>query len=118
MTSHQHVTQQMRDCARECSDCHDVCLETVSHCLHQGGKHAGPHHIRLLMDCVQICETSKDFMLRGSDLHGYTCGACAAACVRCAEDCDRLGGSDPQMKRCADSCRRCAESCRAMAAAA
>lgn len=115
--SHQHVTQEMRQCAQECSACHDVCLETVQHCLHMGGRHADPHHVRLLLDCVQICETSKDFMLRGSELHGHTCAACAAVCERCADGCEKMGGGDQQMKLCADTCRRCAASCRRMAGA-
>jgi hypothetical protein len=116
MMPHQHVTPEMRQCAGECSSCHDVCLETISYCLHQGGKHADPHHIRLLMDCVQICHTSEDFMLRGSNLHGHTCRACAEVCRRCADGCEKMG-DDAQMKTCAQSCRRCAESCGKMAAA-
>ena len=115
---HEHVSKGMRQCAEECSGCHDICLETISHCLHMGGKHADPHHIGVLMDCVQICETSKDFMLRGSELHAHTCAACAHICERCSEDCERIGGSDALMKKCAQTCRRCAKSCRKMAGAA
>ena len=115
MQMHQHVTDEMRRCAEECRRCHDVCLETISHCLHMGGKHADPHHIRVMMDCVQICHTSADFMLRGSDLHAHICRACAAVCQRCAEDCERVDGQDEQMRACIDACRRCAESCRHMA---
>lgn len=117
MPTHQHVTDEMRRCAEECHRCHDVCLETLQHCLHMGGKHAEPHHVRLMMDCVQICHTSGDFMLRGSDLHGETCRACSVVCARCAEDCAKMG-EDQRMKACAEQCRRCAESCRKMAAGA
>ena len=115
MQNHQHLSEEMRRGAQECHRCHDVCLETISYCLHMGGKQADPHHIRLMMDCVQICHTSGDFMLRGSDLHGHVCRACAVVCDRCAQDCDAFG-DDRQMKACADQCRRCAESCRKMAA--
>ena len=108
MATHQHVSQEMRQCAQLCANCHQVCLETIQHCLHMDGKHAEPHHIRLLADCTQICQTSADFMLRGSDLHKLTCGVCAEVCQRCAEDCDRIGGGDQQMKTCADSCRHLA----------
>jgi hypothetical protein len=80
-----------------------------------GGKHAAADHIRTLMDCAQICETSADFMVRGSDLHAHTCAACAAVCEACAVSCERLGGAE--MKRCAEECRRCADSCRAMSQA-
>jgi hypothetical protein len=119
---HQHVTGEMRHCAEVCHRCHTVCLETISHCLHLGGDHADPHHIRLMMDCVQICRTSEDFLLRGSDLHAHTCRACAVICDRCAQDCDRLaraGGDGADMMRsCAEECRRCAQSCQRMSAAA
>lgn len=113
---HESHGTEMRQCIEHCLDCHAICLETISHCLEMGGKHAEASHIRLLMDCVQICQTSADFMLRGSDLHGRICGVCAEVCARCAEDCERLAGDDELMRRCAESCRRCAESCRKMAA--
>jgi hypothetical protein len=106
----------MRRCIQECQSCHSICLETVTHCLQQGGAHAEPEHIRLMLDCVEICQTSANFMLRGSDLHPLTCGTCAEVCERCAADCERLG-EDELMRRCAEACRRCADSCRRMAGA-
>ena len=112
--THAH-TGQMQECIDNCTSCHATCMETLSHCLEKGGKHAEPSHIRLLADCAQICATSADFMLRGSDLHRLTCGVCAEVCRRCAEACDRLA-DDEIMRRCAEECRRCAESCRKMAA--
>jgi hypothetical protein len=112
---HQHITEEMRACIEECSTCHDICLETMQHCLHMGGKHAEPHHIRLMQDCVEICQTSANFMLRGSDLHKHTCRACAEVCARCAADCAKMA-DDERMKTCADTCRSCAESCRRMSA--
>jgi hypothetical protein len=108
--------RSMQECIQNCLDCHRVCLELVSHCLKMGGKHAEPDHIRLLLDCAQICATSADFMIRGSDLHALTCGACAEVCARCADDCERMAEGDEPMTRCAEVCRRCAESCRRMAA--
>jgi hypothetical protein len=109
-----HISDEMRRCSEQCRECHAVCVETVHHCLEQGGRHAEAAHVRLLLDCAQICDTSGDFLLRGSDLHRETCRACAEVCARCAESCERVGGDDV-MKRCAEVCRRCAESCRRMA---
>jgi len=80
-----------------------------------GGMHAEEAHIKLLLDCAEICQTSANFMLRSSDLHAEICRACAVVCERCAEDCERMG-DDVEMQRCAQTCRRCAESCRQMAA--
>ena len=116
-TTHQ-MGPEMQQCIQNCMECHRICLETVAHCLQMGGKHAEATHIRLLLDCVEICQTSANFMIRGSDLHARTCAVCAEVCERCAEDCERIGSDDEQMRRCAEMCRRCAESCRRMASAA
>jgi hypothetical protein len=111
----EHLSSEMRDCIENCSDCHDVCTETLVHCLSRGGEHAAPEHIRRLLDCAQACDAARDFMLRGSELHPATCGVCAEACERCAESCEAIGAGDEVMQNCAEICRRCAESCRAMA---
>lgn len=110
-----HISEEMKNCINECLTCHSVCLETISHCLEMGGEHASPAHIALLQDCAQICITSADFMLRGSELHGQTCGVCAATCDACADSCESLAEGNDFMQRCAEVCRRCAESCRQMA---
>lgn len=115
LSSIENVDQAMHDCIASCSDCHDICVAVVQHCLGMGGEHASQEHIRTLLDCAQACDASRDFMLRGSALHHVYCGACAEACERCADSCERLGDDDA-MRECADTCRRCAESCRAMAA--
>jgi hypothetical protein len=94
-----------------------VCLETVVHCLGLGDAHAATEHVRTLLDCAQACDTSRDFMLRGSELHHAYCGMCAQACERCAASCEALAGDDEVMRNCVEACRRCAESCRRMAAA-
>ena len=109
------ISAEMRRCIENCSDCHNVCVEASAHCLEVGGKHAEAMHVRLLLDCAEICMTSANFMLRGSDLHVKTCAVCAEVCERCADSCDAFG-DDHLMKQCAEICRRCAESCRKMAA--
>jgi len=101
-------------CIQNCMDCHRACVQTLVYCTRQGGHHADPDHLRLMMDCAEICQTSANFMLRGSPLHAHTCAACAAVCEACADDCERMA-SDLRMKACADTCRHCAASCRQMA---
>jgi hypothetical protein len=96
---------------RNCQECHTICIETIQYCLKQGGKHVDASHIRLLTDCAQICQTSADFMIRGSDLQGETCEACGNICGQCADECERFA-KDVQMRRCSEACRRCAEACR------
>jgi hypothetical protein len=108
------MSAEMRQCIENCTNCHAICVETAQHCLGMGGKHADPNHIRTLLDCAQICATSADFMLRGSEFHARTCGVCAEVCERCADDCERIADGDEMMLRCAQMCRQCAESCRKM----
>ena len=110
---HVESNAAMRSCIDACQSCHEVCVETITHCLSMGGEHVEAEHMRTLADCAQICATSADFMLRGSSSHPDVCDVCADICDECAESCEALKGAE--MKRCADQCRRCAESCREMA---
>jgi hypothetical protein len=110
------MAASMDECIRNCTECHTICMKTVIHCLGVGGKHADQAHIRMLLDCAQICATSADFMTRGSPLHRLTCGACAEICQQCADDCERMAEGDQRMIECVEMCRRCAASCRDMAA--
>ena len=107
-------TMTMEECLAACTRCYEVCLQTINHCVTQGGDHATPHHIRMLMDCAEICRTSMNFLIRGSQYHGFTCFVCAEICRACAEDCERFKG-DRAMQECAEACRRCEESCKMMA---
>ena len=111
--NHANVSPIIRDCISACTACHEVCVETVDHCLRKGGTHAEPHHIRLLLDCAEICQACANFMLRGSDLHTGVCAVCAEVCQRCAEDCGRMS-DDEEMRSCAEKCRECAQSCMSM----
>lgn len=104
----------MSDCVADCEKANRACLETLRYCLEKGGPHAAPAHVRLLMDCAEICQMTANFMLRGSAVHGVACGACAEVCERCVESCETFSG-DSKMAACAETCRSCAKSCREMA---
>ncbi len=104
----------MSDCVAECEKANRACLETLRDCLERGGAHVAPAHVRLLLDCAEICQMTANFMLRGSAVHGIACGACAEVCERCAESCETFSG-DSKMAACAETCRTCAKSCREMA---
>ena len=121
MTLATQATEQadrpMAQCIQNCLDCHRICLETVTYCLELGGAHAEVKHIRLLLDCADICQTSATFRIRNSEMHRRICGVCSDICDRCGADCERMGVDDTQLNACAEVCRRCAESCRQMAKA-
>lgn len=108
------LTDEMQMCIQNCTVCHQICLQTITHCLTKGGVHSAPEHIKTMMDCAEICETSANFMVRNSSLHTSTCRSCAEVCLECAESCEQMVDQDEVMKTCADICRRCADSCEKM----
>ncbi|KUG19759.1 ferredoxin [hydrocarbon metagenome] len=107
-------TEEIERCIADCVDCAGVCTETVDYCLETGGRHVRPEHVRLMLDCGEICQISASYMLRESTFSTDLCGLCAEVCDRCAKSCAGFT-DDPKMKTCADVCRRCAVSCRHMA---
>jgi hypothetical protein len=113
LTSAEHIDSAMDECITNCSDCHDLCMATVEHCLSRGGEYASAQLIGVLLDCAQACDISRDFMLRNSPLHPGYCRGCAHACGSCASVCEKFP-DDEVMRACAALCRGCMESCRNM----
>jgi hypothetical protein len=109
------MLEHFSECLENCLACYRVCTETMSHGWQLGGHYAEAAHLRLLADCADICQTSANFLMRGSERHSSVCAVCAEVCLRCAEQCERFA-DDEWMKVCAAACRRCAESCQLMTA--
>ena len=110
-----HTDDEMKKCIQLCQDCHALCTHTIQHCLKLAGRHAASDHIRLLIDCAQICETTAQYLLRESSFHERMCGFCADVCRQCGDDCMQIAGDDQILKQWAEMCRRCADSCERMA---
>ena len=108
------VPDEIQQCIENCLKCHQLCEQLIPHCLEKGGMHAQREHIQILSTCADICRTSAQFMMWGSELHSRVCGICADACIKCAEDCEQMK-EDKAMQLCAEACRKCAESCQKMA---
>lgn len=103
----------MKRCIETCWECRDTCQTMLYNtCLNMGGEHVAAAHVKLMTDCIEICQLAADMMTRQSSQHVHVCAACAEICAACAESCARLPGHD--MAACATICLRCAESCRAM----
>lgn len=113
-TSEHVIAADMTECIQNCTDCHNICVQTSAYCIQMGGEHVEPGHLKSLLDCAEMCRASIDFMLRGSSLHSHVCGVCAEACERCAQNCIEFD-DDAQMRACTQECMRCADSCREMA---
>jgi hypothetical protein len=96
-------------CIDACTDTHQVCVETLAASAQLGGGHGKLLHLRLLQDCAEVCDLTRDMLLRSSDLAHQACRLAADVNDRCATSCEQLGGE--QMLRCAESCRRCHQAC-------
>ena len=108
---HHTQNKNLAECIEICGECRDECHDILfNHCLEKGGKFAEKEHIKLLVDCIQACQTAEGFMKRDSTLYAAECAVCAEVCDACAVSCERIGGEE--LKRCAEACRRCAQSCR------
>jgi hypothetical protein len=104
----------MQECIEECLNCHAVCTMTLQHCIASGGDRTEVNLIGILLDCAELCQTSANYMLRGSPYHVITCAAAAELCRACEEACRAVSG-DEQLAHCADVCAACAEVCDRMA---
>ena len=110
-----HTDDEMTKCIQLCRDCNAMCIRTMAHCLKLGGRHAASDHIRLLVDCAQMCAITADYMLRESPFHDRVCRLCSDLCKLCAKDCEQVAGDDQMVKQCIEMCRKCADSCERMA---
>ncbi|HUR55470.1 MAG TPA: four-helix bundle copper-binding protein [Gemmataceae bacterium] len=105
-----------KDCAKACDDCGRICDECAAHCaksLADGNK----HHLETLktcQDCAAICQAASAVVAKQGPFSDIVCTACADACKRCGEACEKHGGGDPVMKACADECKKCEKVCREM----
>lgn len=104
------LPNQIQNCITACWECRTHCQKMLYHyCLEQGGEHVNPDHVKLMTDCMEICQTAADFMVRGSSMIDSVCAACANVCYACAEACEAI--DDKEMDECAQLCRECAEMC-------
>ena len=110
LTRAQPVDEQLIDnCIAECLACHQTCLRTAAQPgLDLGGKHTEARHFRLMLDCSHICQTTADFLLRGSEMCEIICATCALVCEACACSCEQTG----DLEECVWAARRCARACR------
>lgn len=107
-------TNTLQDCIELCWECRNTCQKTLfNHCLQMGGQHVESAHVKLMVDCMEICQSAADFMVRNSVVHKAVCRACADICDACAESCAAIGGDE--MLACAQTCRACGDRCRMMA---
>ncbi len=108
------MSEEVQNCIQNCTECHDLCEQTLAYCLQMGGQYAETSHLRSLRDCADTCAACAESLASGSEGYQQLNSACAQSCERCAQSCEQFG-NDAELKACAAVCRRCAESCRSMA---
>lgn len=99
-------------CLEDCIECYQTCLDSaMNHCLKTGGEHVSPDHFRLMMDCVEICQTAAHFQMSSSAYTAQVCAVCADICEATASSCEKLSG----MENCVLILLKTADSCRSVA---
>lgn len=112
------LREKMIDCIEKCMLCHQVVVQTMDYCLQKGGEFVKVDAMRTMLDCAQITTVAADFLARNSELHIFTCRACAEACLSCALSCEDMGEETEVMQTCAEVCHLAAKSCQSLVAEA
>lgn len=106
-----YKNEKMHHCISECWQCRANCQDALfNHCLIIGYEHLAEKHVKIMTDCIEICQLAADFMTRNSSIYQLICKTCAEICDACAQSCEEIG--DECMTKCAQICRSCAETCR------
>lgn len=92
------------------ANCAKVCNETLAYCLEQGGDHVKAEHLKVMIDCVDVCTLAARLHERDSRLRVQAMEICASACKTCAETCEEFQ-DDEVMRLCAQACRECQQHC-------
>jgi hypothetical protein len=102
-------------CAKACGECALACDTCGSHCAKMVAEGKKEHFktLQTCQDCAAFCGTAACITARSGPFADLICKACAEACKRCGDECDRFK-SDSVMKKCADECRKCEKECQTM----
>jgi len=110
-----HHDHHYQDCAKACNDCEQICEACATHCaqLAAGGKKDHLRTLQTCRDCAAHCAAAAKITAAQGPFSDLICTACAEACKRCGDECDKFK-DDEMMKKCGDECRKCEKACRAM----
>ncbi|CAL9392730.1 putative cysteine-rich protein YhjQ [Nocardiopsis dassonvillei] len=115
------VGEKIRACVEACGECAQVCTVCADACLGEDERDDLVECVRSDLDCADLCETTYRVLVRRTgnddDLVKAVLDACARACRRCGDECERHAGHHEHCRVCAQVCRRCEEACRDLLAA-
>ena len=99
-----------QECIDLCWTARNECQKSLfTHCFEKGGKYLERNHVRIMMDCSEICRTTADSLTHRSPVYAAICAATAAICEACAESCDQL--DTETMRQVGAHCRAAAKAC-------
>lgn len=107
-----------KDCAKACDDCKRMCDTCGAHCAKMLADGQKMHYesLKTCQDCAAICAAAACVTAKQGPFSDIICTACADACKRCGDTCEKHAAHDAMMKECAAECRKCEKACRDMLA--
>jgi hypothetical protein len=110
-----NINEALIRCIEECYACAQTCISCADACLAEQNVQELKQCIRLNLDCADVCVVTGSMSSRRTGSNEQVIRlmlqACAAACDRCGEECQRHAGHHEHCRVCADSCRRCEQAC-------
>jgi len=102
-------------CIEDCLDCGASCTACADASLSESDVQEMVRSIRLCADCADACDATGRIVARQTDpdleLMRAMIRACSAACLACAEECERHAAHHEHCRVCAEVCRRCKQAC-------
>lgn len=100
--------QEAERCIDALQACYAVCMRSVSYGY---VKESGPlqeEHVRLMIDCAEMCQTAANFLIRESDHYLRICREAAEICKDLVSSCEGVDG----MEGILSICDECVSACR------
>ncbi len=109
------IREVLLRCAEECFDCAASCTACADVSLSENDSQELIRVIRVALDCADACDATGRIATRQSApdirLIRAMIEGCAAACLACAEECERHAAAHEHCRICAEVCRRCKKAC-------
>lgn len=99
--------EEFEHAINSCVQCVAACEDAINYCLKTGM--ASVELVNVLRDCIDICKTTSNLMMRGSEHGEHLTKECREICMVCAEEC--INSNIEYLKKCADTCKACAAEC-------
>lgn len=112
-----NVNDALVRCIEDCYACAQTCTSCADACLAEGMVDQLRQCIRLNLDCADVCAATGSLATRRTGgnvpVLRLMLQACATACARCGEECQKHASQHEHCRICAESCRRCEQACQA-----